>query len=293
NNLHVHWGSETDGVNENSLDKVGGIANAGVYAIESVLNAHQLKLSHPAAEDGEVSYSIGRRSYYRKRISNCDFFFTDTRGQRQMHDTKQPDKPGLSMLGPVQRKWLLEGIAASDADFVFVVSSVNFMVPHIGGGKVRGENKDDAWTVFFDEREKLIEAWDKLDKPVLVLTGDLHNSFVIQITDNVWEMASGPHNSRNHLASDEGGRPSNGKFKYGPREVDIRWSTYFHSDVPRSQLMFPGYCVVQVNNVFNNPVKDGEDRWAAFDRPQVIFQYYDGKTGQLRYAESILAKPKK
>lgn len=289
-NLHVHWGSMTDGVNENALDKVGGIANAGVYAIEEVTGATQLKLSHAAKETAEVSYSIGRRSYYRKRISNCDFFFTDTRGQRQMHDTSEPDKPGLSMLGPVQRKWLMEGIAASDADFIFVISSVNFMVPHVGGGKVRGENKDDAWTVFFDEREKLINAWDKLDKPVLVLTGDLHNSFVIQITDNVWEMASGPHNSRNHLASDEGDRPVNGKFKYGPREVDIRWSTYFHSDVPREQLVFPGYCVVQVNNVFNNPLKEGEDRWAAYDRPQVIFQYYDGKTGKLRYAESVLAK---
>jgi alkaline phosphatase D len=48
NNLHVHWGSKTDGVNENELDGVGGVANAGVYAIESVLGAHQLKLSHAA-----------------------------------------------------------------------------------------------------------------------------------------------------------------------------------------------------------------------------------------------------
>lgn len=289
NNLHVHWGSKTDGVNDNALDKVGGVANAGVYAIEEVVNEKQLRLSHAAKEDGEDSYSIGRRSYFRRRISNCDFFFTDTRGQRQMHDTAHPDKPGLSMLGPIQRKWLMEGIGASDADFIFVISSVNFMVPHIGGGKVRGENKDDAWTVFFDEREKLIDAWDKLDKPVFVLTGDLHNSFVCKITDNVWEMASGPHNSRNHLASDEGNRPVNGKFKYGPRECDIRWSTYFHSDVPRSELLFPGYCVVQVNNVFNNPLEFGEDRWAAFARPQVIFQYYDGRTGKLRYAESVLA----
>ncbi|MGH9338217.1 MAG: hypothetical protein ACRD1R_01160, partial [Acidobacteriota bacterium] len=40
-----------------------------------------------------------------------------------------------------------------DADFIFVVSSVNFMVPHVGGGAVRAENKDDAWTVFFDGPE--------------------------------------------------------------------------------------------------------------------------------------------
>ncbi|MDB4545378.1 alkaline phosphatase, partial [bacterium] len=154
------------------------------------------------------------------------------------------------------------------------------------------ENKDDAWTVFLDEREKLVNFWDKLSKPVLVLSGDLHNSFVIKITDNVWEMASGPHNSNNHRAGDEGDRPANGPFKYGPREVDIRWSTYFGTDVPRERLRSPGYCVVQINNVFDNAVKAGQERWVAFPRPQVIFRFYDGRTGKLRYAESILASEK-
>jgi hypothetical protein len=166
------------------------------------------------------------------------------------------------------------------------------MVPHVGGEKVRASNKDDAWTVFFDERKKLIDAFDKLRQPVFVLTGDLHNSFVIRISDNVWEMASGPHNSNNHLASDEGDRPANGRFKYGPREVDIRWSTYFRPEVPRKHLLQPTYCVVQVNNVFSNPLKLGEERWVAYPRPQVIFQYFDGRTGKLRYAESILAAEK-
>jgi len=134
------------------------------------------------------------------------------------------------------------------------------------------ENKDDAWTVFYDEREKLIGSFDMLDKPVFVLTGDLHNSFAFNITDNVWEMASGPHNSNNHWASDEGSRPANGKFGYGPREVDIRWSTYFLTNIPRDQLLHPRYCVVHINNVFNNPKTVGGMRCVAFRRPQVIFQ---------------------
>ncbi|MFP6666515.1 MAG: alkaline phosphatase D family protein [Pirellulales bacterium] len=289
NNLHIHWGTKTAGVNDNDLDGVGGHPNAGVYAITKVLDKNRIQLSHATKTDGEVSYSIGRRSYYKMRMSNCDFFVLDTRGQRQMHDTKNPYKKGLSHLGPVQRDWLIDGVTGSDADFIFVVSSVNFMVPHVGGGKIRGTNKDDAWTVFFDERERLIETFDKLKKPVFVLTGDLHNSFAIKITDNVWEMASGPHNSNNHWASDEGARPANGKFKYGPREVDIRWSTYYRTDIPRAELLHPTYCVVQVNNVFNNPQQVGGTRWVAFPRPQVIFQYYDGRTGSLRYAESIVA----
>ena len=67
-------------------------------------------------------------------------------------------------LGPIQRDWLLEGVQNSDADFIFVISSVNFMVPHVGGGGAAFDaaTKDDAWTVFLDEREKLIEFWDAL-----------------------------------------------------------------------------------------------------------------------------------
>jgi alkaline phosphatase D len=293
NNLHVHWGTPTAGVNDNSLDEIDdGVPNAGVYRIEEVLGPHQLRIWPEAQTTDDVSYSIGKRSYFHMRVSNCDFFVLDTRGQREMHDTGDPFKP-VSMLGRVQREWLLDGIANSDADFLFVVSSVNFMVPHVGGGAVRADNKDDAWTVFFHEREMLIDAFDTLGVPVFILTGDLHNSFAIQITDNVYEFASGPHNSANHWASDEGDRPPNGIFKYGPREADILWSTYFRTDIPRSQLRHPMYCVVQVNNVFNNPKTfaqpdqpDGQ-RWVAFPRPQVVFRYHDGLTGKLRYAHSV------
>ena len=290
-NLHVHWGTDTAGVNDNSLDGVGGIANAGVYRIARVLDKHRLKIEPAPPEDDTVSYSIGRRSYFKMTVSNCDFFVLDTRGQREMHDKEDPYKKGISMLGRDQREWLLEGMKASQADFLFVVSSVNFMLPHVGGGMVRTVNKDDAWTVFYDEREKLIDFWDKLKQPVLVLTGDLHNSFVCKITENVWEFASGPHNSRNHWFTDEGDRPANGRFQYGPRPIDIRWSTHFRNDIPRQELSQPTFCVVQLNNVYNNPLEASGTRWVAFPRPQVVFQYYDGRTGRLRYAESILAAP--
>ena len=38
NNLHVHWGTKTAGVNDNALDGVGGVENAGVYRIVKVLD---------------------------------------------------------------------------------------------------------------------------------------------------------------------------------------------------------------------------------------------------------------
>jgi alkaline phosphatase D len=44
--------------------------------------------------------------------------------------------------------------------------------------------------------------------------------------------------------------------------------------------------------VLDNPLEFGQHRWVAFPRPQVIFQYYDGYTGKLRYAHSVRANAK-
>ena len=292
-NLHVHWGTPTAGVPDSKLDGQPGNPNAAVYEIIKVLGPTKLQVKPSAKATGKASYSIGRRCYGKFTVSNCDFFLLDTRTHRNLHNVDKPDNPQATMIGKQQLKWLKDGIRKSKADFIFVVSSVNFMVPHVGSGggsdKQATIKKDDAWTVFLKEREELIEFWDGLDKAVFVLTGDLHNSFAIKITDNVYEFASGPHNSINHAPmKDEGGRPPNGKFKYGPRSCDIRWSSYAMADIPRANRTFPHYCVVQVNNVFNNPVERGGERWFAFRHPQVIFQFHDALTGELRYSETIV-----
>jgi hypothetical protein len=166
----------------------------------------------------------------------------------------------------------------------------HWLTLHKGPLLVQRLVKGEAWTVYLEEREKLIEFWDGLGKPVMLLTGDLHNSFAIKITENIWEFASGPHNSLNHPATAEGDRPATGAFQYGPRGCDILWSTYVRNDVPRVLGRMPNYCVVRVNNVFNNPTRPGEKRSVAFERPQVLITYYDGITGRMLYTQSILAK---
>lgn len=290
-NLHVHWGTAEAGVNDIRYDNDDGNKNSYVYDIAEVVDAHTLKLHMPAkVDDNDVSYSIGRRSYGKFRVSNCEFYLIDTRGDRDMHDVRDRGKPGVSMLGLHQREWLLESMKNSDADFFFVVSTVPFMIPHSGAGGFEADeaNKEEAWTGFFDERELLIKEWEKLNKKVFVMTGDLHNSFAIKVTDDIWEFCCGPHNSVNHVpVNDESDRPATGKFKFGPRECDIRWSSYILPDLERLDRLYPHYCVVQINNVFNMPKKLGDTRWVAYPHPQVIFQYYDGRTGELDYAEAI------
>ena len=289
-NLHVHWGTPQAGEDDVRFDDDKGHKNSYVYDIVGVVDAHTLRLHMPAKITDQVSYTIGRRSYGKFRVSNCEFYLLDTRGDRAMHDIKQRDKPGLSMIGTHQRDWLVKSMRESDADFFFVISTVPFMIPHTGSGgwELNPPNKEESWTGFFDEREKLIAEWERLGKKVFVMTGDLHNSFAIKVTDDVWEFCCGPHSSVNHVpVNDESNRPATGKWKFGPRECDIRWSSYILPDLPRLERLYPHFCIVQVNNVFNMPQKLGDKRWVAYPHPQVVFQYYDGRTGELDYAEAI------
>jgi alkaline phosphatase D len=293
-NLHVHWGTKDAGMMDSETgDKEGGDPNSKVYDIVKVIDKHTIQVSPSASETRQSHYSIGRYSYSTFKVGNSRFILLDTKSHRDAHDIKNPFKKGISMIGKKQREWMKNLMAKKDADFYFVVSSVNFMVPHVGGGGGKNffaASKDDAWTVFYDEREQLIDFWNDLGKKVFVLSGDLHNSYAVKITDSVWEFASGPHNSVNHRAEDEGNRPVNGPFKYGPRACDIRWSTTAMADIPREARMFPHFCVIKVNNVFNNPVQLGGDRQVAYPVPHVIFQYFDALTGELKYAETIHAK---
>jgi alkaline phosphatase D len=78
-------------------------------------------------------------------------------------------------------------------------------------------------------------------------------------------------------------------FSRNERLLVIRWSTAFLNDVPAELLNQPVYCVLQINNVMNNPVVAGQDRWVAYLRPQIVAQFFNGRTGRLLYAEAVAA----
>jgi alkaline phosphatase D len=287
-NLHVHWGGQYAGVDAGRFPVGDGDPNAGVYQVVEVLGRDRLRIRPAATATANSIYSLGSMSFSSFRVGNAEFFLLDTRSIRDLQDTSNPNKPGISLLGRRQRDWLIKSMKESDADFFFIASSVNVTIPHQGppgGGLI--ENKDDAWTAFLEEREQMIKFWDSLNKPVMIMTGDLHNSWAIKITDRVWEFASGPLGSQNHPARSEGGRPANGDFDSKGRKVDIRWSSYIRDDMPAQLRKLPFYAVAQINNVFNNPSEPGKPRWVAFPRPHVVISYYDGLTGDLLYSEPV------
>jgi phosphodiesterase/alkaline phosphatase D-like protein len=290
-NLHIHWGGQRAGVPPGQNAGPGN-PNSGVYSIVTILDKHRLRITPGATQNGPCTYSIGRHNYSKFRCGNAEIYLLDTRGLRDMHDMKNPAKAGLYMLGKKQHDWLRSSMAASDADFFFLASSVNLMIPHIGspGSKDPIAGKDDAWTAFTAEREELIQFWDSLKRPVIIMTGDLHNSWAVKVTDTVWEFAAGPHNSQNHPLVSEGSRPINGKFDSRGRECDIRWSSFILNDVPGKLRHFPIYAIAQINNVYQNPDSEGKERWVAYPRPHLVIQYYDGFSGDLLYAEAVHRK---
>jgi phosphodiesterase/alkaline phosphatase D-like protein len=292
-NLHIHWGGQLAGIPPGRRAEAGpGNPNSGVYGIVEILDKHRLRITPNAPQAGECAYSIGRHNYSKFRCGNAEVYLLDTRGLRDMHDMKNPAKAGLYMLGKKQHDWMKASMAASDADFFFIASSVNLMIPHIGspGSTDPIAGKDDAWTAFTWEREDLIQFWDSLKRPVLVMTGDLHNSWAVKVTDTVWEFAAGPHNSQNHPLVSEGSRPINGKFDSRGRECDIRWSSFILGDVPGKLRHLPIYAIAQINNVYPNPDSQGKERWVAYPRPHLVIQYYEGFSGDLLYAEAVHGK---
>lgn len=294
NILHVHWGRPDDGAPSRSAFRAGpDNPNARVYGVEEVVDRRTLRLSHPAVATTEASpYSIGPEKWAKFRVANVDFFILDTRGVRDVPGKTFDMSEPKSMLGARQKQWLIRSMRDSDAEFFVLLSSVNLTIPHSGSDNEApdGQRSDEAWTGFMSEREELIDFWDGLEQPVLMINADLHNAFSAQVTDNLWEFTASPINADNqHKLPQEGGRPINGRFQSGPREVDIRWSTFSTPETPRENLRQPVYTVVKVNNVFNNPRRGSEPFWVAYEHPQVIVQFYSAVDGSLLYAESVVA----
>jgi hypothetical protein len=264
-----------------------------VYAISRVVDPHTLELDRPLAADGQAAYSIGTHHYYDWQVGRGHFFALDTRGARTRPNFQDYRDPTRFCLGPAQKKWLLEGMRGSDADFLFVISPDPFVVYHTAfhvNPQRGGVPKGDGFSSFVHEREELIEVFDELGKPVLVLTGDVHASACVRITDNVWEMMCSPMGSTNHPIGTCGGgdMPWCGRWQSQGRPVQVKWIGTFPDNVHYSRLRQPYFAVVQVNNVTRSPQPQGTGyQWVAFDAQQVVVRWHDGYTGKLVYAEGI------
>jgi alkaline phosphatase D len=118
------------------------------------------------------------RLYRRVRWGrSLEVFILDTRQYRS--DNALPDGPDKTMLGPAQRRWLLQGVTASDATWKLVVTSVPL-------GIFTG---DDSWTNanvlgyprpgagFAYERDLILDTLRARGvRNVVFLSGDVHHA---------------------------------------------------------------------------------------------------------------------
>ncbi len=105
--------------------------------------------------------------WYDFSIGDVDFFMTDGRCYRSFKDN--------TMLGPVQKAWLKERLAASQATFK-VICSGTLWTEHAD------KNGKDSWWGVPEEREELFTLIDQANIPgVILLSADRHRTDIYRI----------------------------------------------------------------------------------------------------------------
>jgi hypothetical protein len=276
-----------------TTDAPASSKNAGTYGLVKVLDEHRIQIEPALAQDETIDFTIGTHHYYDTKIGNCHFFVIDTRGERSGFNGSNLHDPQTFLLGDTQRKWLIEGVRQTDADFIFIVSSVGVVVPHSAfhvHPEKGDKSKGDGFPGFIYERERILRELDNVQKPIMFFTGDVHASVSAQITDNIWEFMVSPFNSNGHPIGTLGNMPYSGWYDAEGRWVRIKWVGSGPNNVHYSRLHRTFFAVVRVNNVFTAPRPDGESggyQFIPYEYPQVIVTWYDGYTGRPVYSETV------
>ena len=281
------------GKKDRKTDAPTSSKNAGTYGLVKVLDAHRIQVTPAFVQDEAVDFTIGTHHYYDTKIGNCHFFVIDTRSERSVFNVKDLHDPDTFLLGETQRRWLVDGIKGTDADFIFIVSSVGVVVPH-SAFHVRPDlgdkSKGDGFPGFVHERELILAELDQIQKPIMFFTGDVHASVSAQITDNIWEFMVAPFNSNGHPIGTLGNMPFTGWYNAEGRWVRVKWVGSAPNNVHYSRLHRTFFAVARVNNVFSTARPDGEGpgyQHVPYAYPQVIVTWYDGYTGVPAYSETV------
>ena len=174
-------------------------------------------------------------------LADVQVFLLDNRTHRVNHEMGSAQR---QILGPIQRKWLLNALKNSRARFKLIA---------IGGQMVSDAAIFENFAQFPEERKLLLSELNRLDiRGVIFLTGDRHNSELSRV------------------------QLKNGNWVYDLTVSPLTSSSYDHTDEPNS-LRVPGtmvgnrnYGIIEVSGprkerVLTMTVKnaDGEVHWSG------------------------------
>jgi len=122
--------------------------------------------------------------------SMADLFLLDGRLEGRSLQLKSADDPKLydssrSMLGAAQRDWLLQQMNASTARWELIGNQVMFSAYDYPPKLTRYTKNTDMWEGYPVERDSLLRSWWRSgERNLVVLTGDVHASFAMDLRVN-------------------------------------------------------------------------------------------------------------
>jgi alkaline phosphatase D len=137
----------------------------------------------PGTGEGEEGQGI----YGRASLGPVDLFLLDDRTFREPPST--PNSPTKTLLGERQRRWLIEGLAASRAPLKLVATGSQFLARY---------HSFESWQHARDERDLILDAIrDRQVKGVVFVSGDRHLAEVVRypadrVGYELWDLTSSP-----------------------------------------------------------------------------------------------------
>lgn len=181
----------------------------------------------------------------------ANFFFLEERldGRDKQLLSNDPEKWSTQrkMISKKQFDHLSDELKESDARWNFLVNQVMFT--GYRSKKEESIKEEDWWTGYPYQRDQLIEVFEGLKNPPIILTGDHHQSHVLELnspdasTKNklvAWEFLTPSITSKNddRLTSEQIAKKSKLLYKLNPHMVynDIASHGYFILNVAKKQI---------------------------------------------------------
>ncbi|MBL7258838.1 alkaline phosphatase D family protein [Paractinoplanes lichenicola] len=184
---------ENDYAGTHRLDNIPPLTQAQWTARHTA--AYRAYYEHLPLRPSAAPFGTSMRVYRRIRWGRlATFHMLDTRQFRDPQacggaftNCPDADRPGRTITGQAQEKWLLDGLAKHEATWDVLGQQV-FFAQHLDA---RGAGTMDYWDGYRASRARLQQGWtDRKVRNPVVLTGDIHQAWANELKANYKDPSS-------------------------------------------------------------------------------------------------------